>query len=146
MQDSTSLKDPMAKFLGYHLRRASAVAMADLASALEPLKLSPTLAAVVTVIEANPGTPQSHIGQALGIKRANMAPMIARLGDLGLIRREELSGRSVGIHCSAKGNKTAAEVHKIMVAHEKRMFGDIARAEQKRMIAALRDIATQSND
>jgi len=51
--------DPFDDLLGYHLRRASVVAMADLAEALAPLKLKPAHASILFVVASNAGVTQS---------------------------------------------------------------------------------------
>jgi hypothetical protein len=48
------MTDPFEGLLGYHLRRLSVIAMADLAAALAPLDLKPTEASMLFVIDANP--------------------------------------------------------------------------------------------
>ena len=132
--------DPMKDFLGYNLKRASAVAMADLSSALAPTGLSPTVAGVLAMIDANPDTPQSRIGQALGIQRANIAPMIARLEKEALVERTQQQGRAIGLRCSPRGAKLAQQVLNIMKDHEARLFGKIANDQQEEFLQALQPI------
>lgn len=133
-----NIEDPMSELLGYQLRRASAVAMADLSGALAAVNLSPATASTLLIIEANPGKPQARIGETLGIQRANIAPIIARLEQEGLIERDDLSGRAIGLRCTARGKATAAAIQKIITEHERRVFNAIPRSEQKALIAALK--------
>ena len=138
VQPDQEIEDPMSELLGYQLRRASAVAMADLSGALASVNLSPAAASALLVIEANPGKPQARIGETLGIQRANIAPIIARLEQEGLIERDDLPGRAIGLHCTARGTATAEATQQIIAEHEKRVFGCIPRSDQKALIAALK--------
>ena len=92
------------------------------------------------MIEANPGTPQSRIGHHLGIKRANIAPMIAKLEKNDLITRKDLPGRAVGLHCSPKGKSTSGQIKAIMAEHEARVFGYIAQDSQAELISTLNTV------
>ena len=71
--------------LGYQLRRVSVLMMADLGARLAPTGLRPTEVTVLLLIGANPGCQQGEVGEMLGIKRANMVPLIARLVKKGLV-------------------------------------------------------------
>jgi len=138
---SETLEKPLTAsfetFLGYQLRRLSAAAMADLADALAEEGLSPTLATVLLIIETNPGETQARIGRALSIKRANIAPMIAKLEDEGLIRKSGTDGRSFALYCTAKGTATARRAEKVMRARERKVFGALSSEETKLFLSMI---------
>lgn len=138
---SETLEKPLTAsfetFLGYQLRRLSAAAMADLADALAEEGLSPTLATVLLIIETNPGETQARIGRALSIKRANIAPMIAKLEDEGLIRKSGTDGRSFALYCMAKGAATARRAEKVMRARERKVFGALSSEETKLFLSMI---------
>ncbi|HKX55834.1 MAG TPA: helix-turn-helix domain-containing protein, partial [Xanthomonadales bacterium] len=89
--------DPLENYPGYSLRRASAAAMARLARRFAKLDLRPTDASVLMVIDANPNITQSEISRMLDIASANMAPLVSRLADRGLVERLPVDGRSHGL-------------------------------------------------
>ena len=60
-------------------------------------------AAVMMVIDANPGITQSSIGRMLKIQRSNMVPIIGRLTERGWIEREQGKGKMIGISLSPAG-------------------------------------------
>ncbi len=138
MVQSEQIEDPMSELLGYQLRRVSAVAMADLSGALAVVNLSPAAASTLLIIDANPGKPQARIGEALGIQRANIAPIIARLEQEGMIDRDDLPGRAIGLRCTSRGKANAAKIRQIITEHEKRVFSSIPRSEQRALVAALK--------
>ena len=130
--------DPFAQLLGYHLRRLSVLVMNDLTQALAPLGLKPADASVLFAIEAHADITQSNIGRLLGIRRANMTPLIAALERRGLVERKPVDGRSQGLGLAAKGQVICRQAHNITRQHEERLFGSIPAAQRRRLIAQLR--------
>ncbi len=133
MAGEAQLVDPLAGFLGYQLRRCSATAMADLANALSAENISPALASVLVVIDANPGETQARIGRELSIQRANIAPMIARLEEDRLVQRISANGRAIGLLLTARGKATAARILSIIKSHEARMFGTLSPEQHEQL-------------
>ena len=132
--------DPLDALLGYQLRRASAVMMADLAIALAPLDLRPTEASILLAIDANTPATASAIGKLLGIQRANMVPLIAGLAARGAIERDALDGRAQALSLSARGDALATAVRAAIAAHEQRFLPGLAETERAALIAQLRRI------
>ena len=120
------MNDPLQDLPGYLLRRASAASLADLNLRLEPTGLRHTDAALLVLIDANPGITQSLLGKALDIQRANMAPMIARLDTKGFVSREPVDGRSEGLYLTWDGQATLAKARAAMDAHEASLLKGIA--------------------
>ncbi len=131
---------PFDRFLGYHLRRASVLVMADLTAALGPLGLKPAEASVLFLIGGHDGITQAEIGRALGIQRANMAPLIAQLMEAGLVAREAVDGRSQALRLTAAGVTVHEQAIAATQAHEARLFGALTEAERTRLIAVLRGL------
>jgi DNA-binding MarR family transcriptional regulator len=134
------LPDPFAELVGYHLRRLSQLVMADLAERLETLELRPTEASVLFVIAGTPGVTQSDIGRMLGIKRANMAPMVAALEARGLISRSAVDGRSQALRLTAEGEAVRARAWNASLDNERRSFASLSDAERAGLIGKLRDL------
>jgi len=125
--------DPLADLLGYQLRRLSQLTMADLAGALEPLGLRPAESSVLFAIAANPDITQSDVGRMLGVKRANMAPLIAGLESRELISRVPMDGRSQALRLTAKGEALHAAARAATCTHEARCFGTMPESERARL-------------
>jgi DNA-binding MarR family transcriptional regulator len=134
------LTDPLERWLGYRLRRISATAMADLATELAEQNFSASLASVLLMIESNPGRTQAEIGRRLAIKRANIAPMIARLEDAKLIRKQSIDGRSFGLLITQRGRRQAERLAGIFSAHDLRMFGGLTAPERAQLVQLLHRI------
>jgi DNA-binding MarR family transcriptional regulator len=130
--------DPLNDYPGYLLRRASVFTLARLAQRLKALHLSPTQAAVLCVIDANPNGKPSEIGRLLDIASANMAPLIARLEKRDLILRQPVDGRSHGLSLSRSGRSLAARAKRIMADHEERLMRKIPATQRRAFLAVLR--------
>ena len=88
------MTDPLIHLPGYVLRRASIATMKRLNDHLSALDLRATEASLILLIGSRGGLTQSEAGRILGIKRANMAPLTAKLEARGLLARRQISGRS----------------------------------------------------
>ncbi len=114
------LINPVASRLGYRLRRSSSAMMATLGAALELVGMRPVEATILLTIGANPGCIQSDIGRMLGIKRANMVPLITGLIQKNLVQKSPVDGRSFALSLTAEGEDVRGEADAIMSAHERR--------------------------
>jgi DNA-binding MarR family transcriptional regulator len=130
--------DPLKSFPGYALRRASAASMAKLSRKLSSVKLRPSEATVLLVIESNPEITQSEIGQALDIAGANMAPLVGRLAEREVIERRPVDGRSQGLRLTDSGRALAQRAKRIMQTHEDELLGKIPRSQRTLFLECLR--------
>lgn len=135
------LHDPIASRLGYLLRRASATMMADLGEALGAVGLRPVEGTILILVGANPGCIQSELGRALGIKRANMVPLIAGLTAQNYLEKSPVDGRSFALSLTPRGEEARARVDSIMDAHEAGFARLLADVDQQQLRAALSLIA-----
>ncbi len=126
--------NPLEPYLGYHLRRISAASMASLAISLNELGIRPSESTVILFIKTNPGVRQTLIGKYLGIRRANMAPLIAVLESKGLCRKKVLDGRSSGIQLTRAGIRCATRIEQKIQENEERCFGQLNDQERKTLM------------
>lgn len=136
--------DPLENYPGYSLRRASAASMAKLARRFSALELRPTEASVLMAIDANPNITQSEIGRMLDIASANMAPLVSRLADRGLLEREPVDGRSHGLTLTAQGAKIAGNVKQAVADHEGELLAKVPAGQRETFLAILRTLWSDS--
>ena len=141
-----TLEDPIAQRLGYMLRRASSAMMADLGAALGEIGLRPVEGTILILVAANPGCIQSDLGRALGIKRANMVPLIAALARRGLIEKAPVDGRSLALSLTREGEEMRARADTIINAHEARFAALLGGSDQPALRAALAAIAAHARE
>lgn len=140
------IHDPLEDLPGYALRRVSAAVMAKLAEGLSRLDLRPAESTVLLVIGANPGVTQSEVGRLLGIASANMAPLVARLADRGLIVREAVDGRSQGLTLSDGGRRITVKTRSVVDELESDLLARIPAAERAAFLKVLFALARDQDD
>lgn len=132
------MNDTLEHLPGYVLRRASAVAQAEFAALLQPLNLRPTEASMLVLIGANPGITQSTLGQAMGVQRANMAPLVARLEESGYLGRMAVDGRSFGLQLTDSGVQVCDQVKDAIEMHQQKILARIPEAHRDHLVPALK--------
>lgn len=135
---ATDFRNPLDLLNGYQLRRATTAMLADLMESLNGTGLRPSEASVLFLIEANPRITQSDIGRILGVQRANMVPLIARLDEDALIERVPVDGRSHGLRLTKAGRAKTRAVAARIAHHEKRFFAPLSEEECRTLRAMLR--------
>jgi DNA-binding MarR family transcriptional regulator len=133
-------REPFDSLIGYHLRRLSVLAMQDFTKALAPLMLKPADASILFTLAAHSGSTQSGMGRFLGIRRANMAPLIGALLDRGLIERTAVDGRSQSLRLSAAGRALQRQAWKAAALHEEQLFGALSVEARAALIDLLRGL------
>lgn len=133
--------NPLDAHVGYQLRRASGAAMAALGRRLAALDLRPTDASILVLVEANPLITQSRLGQALGVQRANMAPLTGGLLLRELIVREPIDRKSHGFRLTQAGAGLTVQARAAMAAHEAQFFGGLSAAERILLADRLANLA-----
>lgn len=132
--------DPLKNLVGYWLRRASSLEMANISNQLAQLDLRPTEASVIVIIQANPGIRQSDIGRMLDIRSANMTPLIARLDSRGLIQRKRKDGRSHGLRLTEDGAQLAEQALAETNRHDREMMERVPESMRGAFVEALQSI------
>lgn len=123
--------------LGYQMRRATAVLMADFVRTLADFDMRPAEITTLLVIAENPDCSQSEVGEAIAIKRANMVPIIARLIERGLVARTRVDGRSLALRVTDMGAEKAAEAWRRIAKHEARFRDRLSREDLATVLSAL---------
>ncbi|MBL4826211.1 MAG: MarR family transcriptional regulator [Spongiibacteraceae bacterium] len=136
----TPLSSPLDALLGYHLRRASAAMQAQLSEGYSKLGFRITEASILIMIESNPGIKQSEIGQALEIKSANMAPLVAFLDENDYVERMKLDGRSQGLHLSNKGKRMAKKLWTCIDENESWLLSHLPDVNRDAILQGLKNI------
>jgi DNA-binding MarR family transcriptional regulator len=132
--------NPLDNLVGYQLRRASQAMLDDLVDSIADLDLRPPSASVILLVAANPGITQSRIGQTLGIERANMAPMTAKLTRRGLLSRAKTDGRSHGLRLSEEGRRVTGKLRRRIAEHEDRFLRHISAPQRGALLTLLKSL------
>src|SRR6202161_125675 len=130
-------------YVGYALRQAQAVILADFNHALARLNLRPGQFAVLVLIDQNPGTSQSSVSAALGIQKANFVATIADLEHRGLVRRRksESDGRTYSLGLTPRGRATLQHAAELQSLHEARVIAQIGSEGRLQLLGLLDRLA-----
>jgi len=110
----------LASFAGYRLRRAQISVFDDFIAEASALDLRPAQFSALVVIDANPGSKQSEIAHALGIKSTNFVAMVNELEARGLVERRASDRRSYALHLTAAGQQLLGEMERRHAKVERR--------------------------
>lgn len=111
----------LAGSLGFLLRLASGVALAELGDRLEALGMRTSLYSVLLIIGENPGLKQQDVGAALSIQQPNLVALVNQLAADGLVDRQVVPDdrRSYALRLTPEGDRRltlANEAHRAFEA------------------------------
>ena len=127
--------------IGYRLRRAQVAVFQQFMSRFAEFGLTPAEYSVLALIGANPGSKQTEIGDALGIKRANFVALINGLDQRGLTERLEAAGdrRSNALHLTAEGEALIARANKVQSDFEAEMVERLGGTKARNQLLQMLD-------
>jgi len=140
------MNDFLRELPGYNLRRASNAVLTELTDGLGELDFRPTDASMLITIDGNPHITPSELGRILGIQRANMVPMVARMEGRGAIKRIKLDGRSFGLELTKEGIILCERAKDILLAYEERFLERVPAEHREHLLPALRALWEQKPD
>lgn len=128
--------------VGFALRRAQAAVSRCFVETFADLGVRQTQLGVLNVVEANPGLRPSLVGSLLGIKRANIGPLLEELEQRGLTRRQPSAKdrRAHALFLTARGEALVSELRRREAAHEARIAADLDPEERAQLLALLKRV------
>ena len=142
--DSTEMRQrldlaPLPDMIGYALRRAQVAVFQRFRRVFAELDLTPSQLGILTVVGNNPGLKQSEVSAALGIKRANLVPLLDGMAARGLIERSRLDTdrRSHALHLTPAGSHLLSDARVREAEHEAQVTALLGADERETLIALL---------
>ncbi|MBY0294619.1 MULTISPECIES: MarR family winged helix-turn-helix transcriptional regulator [Methylobacterium] len=134
--------------LGYTLRRTQVAISRSFVQIFSDLDVRQTQLGVLNVIEGTPGLKPSQIGALIGIKRANVGPLLDELERRGLVRREPAPAdrRSHALFLTEAGAALMTELHRREAAHEERIATLLEPEERAVLLRLLRRVEQGCRD
>ena len=130
----------MDSIIGYKLRRAQIAVFQDFLDSFAAMRLRPAEFSVLSLIGGEPGRKQAEIAESLGIKPANLVPLIDGIEKRGLAerRRGDADRRTYRLYLTGDGERFVAQMYSVWRAHELRFVERLGgEAERDRLIALL---------
>lgn len=132
---------PMGSIIGYKLRRAQLAVFQDFLRTFAKLKLRPVEFSVLALISEKPGSKQTEIADALGIKRANFVALMDSLEERGLAerRKSDTDRRSHSLHLTLQGQKFVRRMVAVWREHEERLIARLGGPQERDRLIAMLD-------
>ncbi len=135
---------PLDSIIGYKLRRAQLAVFQDFAESFSDLKLRPAEFSAIALIARQPGSKQTEIAEALGVKPANLVALMDGLEKRGLAerRKTDTDRRSYSLYLTREGEQFVYAMADVWNAHENRMIERLGGPdESRRFIQMLEQLA-----
>lgn len=141
-------EDRLDAQVGYNLRRASALALNDFTVELADAALRPVTYGMLALIDERPGISAAELCRLLGMKSANMAPLLAELEERGLVERDEhAQDRRMQVLALTRAAKKAMPAWRRQVRrHEDRFLQRLTKKERATLLRLLRLIWAEEID
>lgn len=136
------LDGALRQLVGYTMKRATNVIMADAARVLEPLGLRITTFSALSVICDTPDVTQSQLAASLNMERSNTVLIIDALEEAGLIGRHKVltDRRSFALRATLTGTRRRRAAVAALEAHEDAILAGLSPEERATLVALLRRI------
>jgi DNA-binding MarR family transcriptional regulator len=135
----------LSDLLGFQVRQAHMAMHRDFNASLAALSLTQRQAALMWLIDANPGVSQAVLAGALGIDRATTMALVDRLEKAGLASRTRSPNdrRRQELHLTLAGQRVLADAKKTIAAHERRFAKRLNGAELSGLLAGLKKLSAR---
>jgi len=131
--------DELPNYVGYQVRRTQAKIFSEFEATLKDFDFTPGSFGVLTLIRANPGITQVALAAAFGVDKSTMSPVIFRLEQRGLVRREVLASdrRCHALYFAAAGDATFLAAREKIRAFEDSVAARLSKPEQRELARLL---------
>ena len=133
---------------GFLIRRMHQIHLALFAEECSTFGITPVQYSIMTVASAQPNLDQAQLAYEIGVDRATLANVVARLENKGLVRRRTLSSDK-RVKLVALSPQGSALLKKMLVAvqraHE-RTIEALSHKEQSQLMALLSKLVDAQND
>jgi DNA-binding MarR family transcriptional regulator len=139
---------PVHGLIGYRLRRAQVTVFQQFMTRFVDFGMTPAEYSALALIAANPGSKQTQIGEALGIKRANFVTLINGLQARGLAERRRPAGdrRANALYLTQAGTAFIARANAVQAEFEAEMVESLGGPAARDQLLAFLDRLTSDHD
>jgi len=132
---------------GYLVRRLHQIHSALFAEECRGFAITPVQYGLMTALLHYPGSDQVTLGAELGIDRTNVADVLKRLAERGLVRRARGKGdrRMMLAFLTAEGEVLVRDMRGAMQRAQERLLAPLPPAERERFMAMLVQLIDGNN-
>jgi DNA-binding MarR family transcriptional regulator len=135
--------EPIDDHVGVALRRAYQHALANLNERIAPLGVSPMQFSVLVRLQDDGSWTQNSLGRSMLMQPANIAGLVRRLAERGLVTRTPDPGdrRAVRVTITQEGRDLLASVRPVADAANAQTLSVLEPAERRQLMELLRRLA-----
>ncbi len=130
----------LGELIGYNVRIAQLAAFETFADCFEDPELSPALAGMLLLIDANPGVKQTAIATALRLDRSTLVRLVDRCEERKLVKRtaSRIDRRVTTPALTARGRAYVAALQPKIARHEAALTARLSASERATLLHLLR--------
>jgi DNA-binding MarR family transcriptional regulator len=138
---------PLWRRPGYLIRRLHQIHYALFFEECAAFGITPVQYGLLTILSTSPGSDQVTLANALGIDRTNVADVLRRLEQGGLItrRRSAEDRRMVLARLTRAGEELVERMHPFMAKAQERLLSVLGREEREAFLATLMRLLEANN-
>lgn len=138
---------PLWRRPGYLIRRLHQIHYALFFEECAAFGITPVQYGLLTILSTSPGSDQVTLANALGIDRTNVADVLRRLEQGGLItrRRSAEDRRMVLARLTPAGEELVERMHPFMAKAQERLLSVLGREEREAFLATLMRLLEANN-
>jgi DNA-binding MarR family transcriptional regulator len=142
-----STRLPLWSRPGYLVRRLHQIHSALFLEECKDYGITPVQYGLLTALQYYPGSDQRTLGMEVGLDRTNVADVLERLAERGLVRRErsEKDRRSINAFLTEAGSALVAEMWKSMQRAQDRLLAPLAPEFRPAFLAMLVELVEGNN-
>lgn len=136
---TAAMPDPMARRLGYALKRVQHALRTRMDDALRPLGLTSAQYAVLSAVELEAGISNARLARAAFVTPQTMQGILTNLERDGLLvrRADPEHGRILRSELTSRGQTALARAHRLVAEVEHVMIASVGTAEAARISGLL---------
>jgi DNA-binding MarR family transcriptional regulator len=132
----------LPSLMGYMLRQAQLFVYQDFFQTLASEHIRPPQFSICEVVSRNPGIRPSDVAAAIGVKRANLVPLITALEDRGLLTRASATTdrRAQSLQLTPEGQTRLDHWRSLILPHETRLAQNLGPNGKTQLVQLLHDL------
>lgn len=141
--DTTIDHGHLPQLLGYQLRLTQLAVFKDFSDSVSDTDMTPSLFAVLVVINANPGLKQNELAKAVHLDRSTVVSAIDKLERRKLVQRKRVAGdrRTNALQLTDAGSTLLAQLIVEVSEHERRLAAQLTHTERETLIQLLSKVS-----
>ena len=123
----------IADQVSYRLRLLQIAAFKDFEEKTYGYGSAPRYFGLLSIIEANPGTQQNRLAEAIHLQPSSLVPILDKLQNEKLVERRSstLDRRSKSVWLTSEGGKVLGRLRPLVEQHEKRLTRSFSVSQKK---------------